>query len=104
MTYIVHDTRVLIFIRSRKGDTLGKRDRAVADDLDLNAVRVKLCTTTRVVFVGDFAFVEPDHLCADEVAEKNINNVPKAPTIISARTSQPSNPLAHACSSSHALP
>lgn len=67
-TYVVDDTRVLVFVRAGKGYAFWERDCSVTDDLDLDAIRVELCTAARVVFVGDFAFVEADHFGADEIA------------------------------------
>jgi hypothetical protein len=42
---------------------------AVTRHFNLDAVWIELCSPDRVREVGDFAFMETDHLGADEVAE-----------------------------------
>lgn len=68
ITHIVYNTGCVVVISTRERDTLGQLDVAVTRHFNLDAVRVKLRSPDRVLEVGDFAFVEPNHFGADEVA------------------------------------
>ena len=69
-TNIVMDSRILELVCPGKSNALGQLDLAIALDLELDAVGVKLCPSDRVLVVGGIALVQPDKLGSEEVASR----------------------------------
>jgi hypothetical protein len=65
LTYIMHNTWILITVRSRKPYTIWQFDTSVAQNFNLHAIRVELSAAARIVEVGDVGFVQGDEFCAD---------------------------------------
>lgn len=63
----MYDARIVVRISTRETDALGQFHLAITRHLDLHAIRVELRSTPGILRIAYFAFMQPDHLSADQV-------------------------------------